>query len=101
MIQPAAVRIGSIRQLGGNEADSVTAMTRDAWGNLYLTGKTYSYDFPANVLPPGTVVGVVANRCPGHGGCRHTGARGFVDRVGGRAAIVADGRPQFSVRDAQ
>jgi len=47
---PAAVRLGYVHQLGGNAAETVAAMTRDSAGNLYVTGKTYSYDFPASVL---------------------------------------------------
>ena len=43
----AAVRLGAVRQIGGSSADSVAALTRDSAGNLYLTGKTYSIDFPA------------------------------------------------------
>ena len=46
----AAVRLGSVHQYGGSEAETVAAMARDVAGNLYLTGKTNSYDFPATVL---------------------------------------------------
>ena len=44
-----AVKLGTVRQIGGSNVDSVAGMVRDAAGNLYIAGKTYSLDFPANV----------------------------------------------------
>jgi len=43
-----AVKLGTVRQIGGSNVDSVAGMARDAAGNLYITGKTWSLDFPAN-----------------------------------------------------
>src|SRR6476646_4630073 len=43
----AALKLGAVREIGGSNVDSVAAMVRDAAGNLYITGKTYSVDFPA------------------------------------------------------
>ena len=45
-----AVRLGPVHQFGGSDAETVVAMARDSSGNLFVTGQTNSYDFPANVL---------------------------------------------------
>ena len=38
--------------LGGSKAEAAYALTRDAQGNLYLAGQTYSSDFPTTTGPP-------------------------------------------------
>jgi hypothetical protein len=45
----ADVRLDAVLQIGGSQVESVAGMARDASGNLYIAGKTYSFDFPANV----------------------------------------------------
>jgi uncharacterized protein (TIGR03437 family) len=59
----AAVRLASVQQFGGSDAETVAAMVRDAAGNLYLTGRTNSFDFPAStsqLLPGGSSLWRVA-----------------------------------------
>jgi uncharacterized protein (TIGR03437 family) len=72
----AAVKLGVVREIGGSNIDSVSALTRDAAGNLYITGKTYSVDFPATTgqtRPGGSTLwridgGKQLNPLFGHGG---------------------------------
>jgi hypothetical protein len=84
---PAAVKLGTVRQIGGSNIDSVSSLTRDSAGNLYIAGKTYSVDFPANVnqTRPG---GSNLTRIEG-GGARITPLAGH----GGAAVLAISAEP--------
>ncbi len=47
-LNPAGSALVYATYLGGSVAENVTAMALDAVGNVYVTGSTYSSDFPAS-----------------------------------------------------
>lgn len=94
------VRFTTSTYFGGNSADAINSMARDANGNIWVTGYTYSSDFPVtpNALQPkhagvpGTLFGLIGPNALSDAFVAKfdpSGARLYASYLGGESSDLA------------